>query len=322
MSSDPSLPDALITVLVVAGPTASGKSAFALEAAEALGGVVINADSMQVFRELRILTARPSPEDEARVPHRLYGVLSAAEKGSAAWWRDRALSEIDAAHQAGRIPIVTGGTGLYLRALIQGIATIPPVPEGVVAEAQALQARIGGVAFHQALGALDPVLAARLQPGDTQRLLRGWAVATATGRPLSAWQADVVTPPAGLRFISVLLFPPSPASVEAIERRFRLMIDAGAVDEARALTALELNRSLPAMKALGVLQLIDFIEEKYSLDAAIEATVIATRQYAKRQRTWFRHQFVSNWTLDAQFSKSSFQEIFPKIHNAVLTPES
>ena len=323
LSSGPDLPSGgPIPVLVVAGPTASGKSAFALEAAEALDGVVINADSMQVFEELRILTARPSPEEEVRVPHRLYGVLSAAEKGSAAWWRDRALLEIDTAHRAGRLPIVAGGTGLYLRALMHGIANIPVVPGDVLAEAQVLHTRLGGAAFRQALGEFDPVLAARLQPGDTQRLLRAWAVASATGRPLSSWQADPIAPPARLRFTSVLLFPPRPASAEAIERRFRVMIEAGAQDEVRALLALNLDRSLPAMKALGVRQLIEVIEEKIPLDAAIDTAVIATRQYAKRQCTWFRHKFVSNLKLDEQFSKSRFREIFPKIRTVLLTPES
>lgn len=320
--SSAAMPPTQNSVLVIAGPTASGKTALALELAARLGGVVINADSMQVYRELRILTDRPSPQDEARVPHRLFGVLPAAERGSAAWWRDAASAEIDAVLAAGQVPILCGGTGLYLNALMQGIAEVPPVPSAVVEAAIARYRALGGDAFKQEVRTLDPVLGARLEPGDSQRLQRAWAVATATGRALSDWQAQPTGGRDDLAFCRVLLFPPRPVSAEAVEVRFRKMIDEGAVDEVRRLAGLGLDRSLPAMRAIGVPQLIDYIDGKIDLDAAVEASVIATRQYAKRQRTWFRHQFLSDIRMDAQFSKSGFEEIFSEIRSRLLTPPS
>lgn len=311
-----------VTVLVVAGPTASGKSALALRVAEAAGGVVINADSMQVYRDLRILSDRPDPAAEARAPHRLYGVLDAAERGSAAWWRRAAIDEIAAAQSREQLPILCGGTGLYLRALLDGIADIPAVPEAIVREAAARYAEIGGAAFRSELALVDAPTAGRLEAGDSQRLQRAWAVAQATGRPLSAWQAETLPPPEGMTFRRVLLFPPRPVSAEAVERRFRAMVAAGAVEEVRALAARRLDPSLPAMKALGVPQLLDFVEGRATLEAAVAASVVATRQYAKRQRTWFRHQFRSDLQVDAQFSESDFQKIFPKVRELVLTPDS
>jgi len=310
------------TVLVVAGPTASGKSALALRLAEAMDGVVINADSMQVYRDLRILTARPSVADEARVPHRLYGVLDAAERGSAAWWREAALAEIAAAAETGRLPVLCGGTGLYLRALLHGIADVPAVPEAVVREAAERYRRLGGEAFREELRHLDPVAAERLFAGDSQRLQRAWSVATATGRALSEWQAAASVPPPELRFRTVLLFPPRPVSAEAVERRFRAMVADGAVDEVTRLLARGLDPSLPAMKAIGVPELRAYLEGRAGLEGAIRDAVVATRQYAKRQRTWFRHQFRSDLQVDTQFSESGFEEIFPKVRELVLTPES
>lgn len=309
-------------VLVVAGPTASGKSALALRLAEALNGVVINADSMQLYRDLRIVTARPSPADEATAPHRLYGVLDAAERGSAAWWRESALAEIATAAAAGRPTVLCGGTGLYLRALLEGIADIPPIPGEVVREAAERFARVGGEAFREELRHLDAMTAARLSAGDGQRLQRAWAVATATGRALSAWQAEAPAPPAGLVFRRVLLFPPRPVSAEAVERRFRTMIETGVVEEVARLAARRLDPSLPAMKAIGVPEIRAHLEGRATLAEAVRDAVAATRQYAKRQRTWFRHQFRSDLRIDAQFSESGFEEIIPKVRELVLTPES
>lgn len=308
------------TVLVIAGPTASGKTALALDIAEEMGGTVINADSMQVYRDLRILTDRPSETEEIRVPHRLFGVLSAGERGSVAWWRDAASAEIDSALDAGRVPILCGGTGLYLNALMHGIAEVPPVPSAMVDEAIARYGAIGGAAFKEEVRAMDPVLGTRLEPGDSQRLQRAWAVARATGRALSDWQAAPTGGRDDLRYCRVLLFPPRPVSAEAVESRFRSMIEAGAVEEVRRLAALTLDRSLPAMRAIGVPQLIDYLDNKVSLDDAVTASVVATRQYAKRQRTWFRHQFVSDIRIDAQFSKSDFRKIFSEIRSLMLTP--
>src|SRR5947208_2295378 len=194
-------------VILIAGPTASGKSALALELAAAHEGTIINADALQIYRDLRILSARPDDAALARVPHRLYGYLDAAERGSAGCWRDLALAEIAASHRAGRLPIVVGGTGLYLRALQHGLAAIPPIPLTIRAEATALHRELGGAAFRERLAALDPGAAGRLPPGDRQRLVRAWEVVQATGKPIGEWQAGTAAP-LPYRFASILLAPP------------------------------------------------------------------------------------------------------------------
>jgi tRNA dimethylallyltransferase len=277
-------------VVVIAGPTASGKSALAADVAAAFGGVVINADSMQLYRELDILTARPGAAELARAPHRLYGVLPASERGSAARWRDMALDEIAAAGQAGRLPVVVGGTGLYLRALMQGLSAMPPVPEAVRLAARERHGALGGAAFRAELLARDPG-AAPLAAGDTQRLVRAWEVVEATGRPLSDWQAQAPEgPPPGLSFLVLLLDPPRPALYAACNGRFLTMVERGALDEVRHLDALGLDPGLPVLKALGVPELGAHLRGAAPLEAAIDAARQATRHYAKRQITWFRHQ--------------------------------
>src|SRR5262245_541243 len=299
--------------LVIAGPTASGKSALALALARELGGVVINADSMQVYRELCVLTARPTPADEAAAPHRLYGVLPAAERCSAGRWRSLALAEIDAARAAGRRPILVGGTGLYLRALAEGLAAVPPVPAEIRDAARARREAIGAAAFHAELARRDPASGARLAPGDTQRVLRAWEVVEATGRPLASFAAARPDDVGALR--TILVMPPQPALDEAIARRCAAMLDAGALDEVRALLALELDPLLPAMKAVGVRELAALARGETDRPRAIETFRIATRQYAKRQRTWFRHQLRPDFLLDAQFSESLLPEIFRFVRN-------
>ena len=196
--------------LIVAGPTCSGKSALALALARQLDGVVINADAMQVYAELRILTARPTPADEALAPHRLYGVRPAAQPGSVAWWRTAALAELEAAWAAGRLPILCGGTGLYLRALTDGLADIPEPPDAVRREARALLDQVGAPALHARLAAVDPASAARLRPADGQRLARAWEVWRGTGRGIAAWTTAPGLPPAPGRFAAIRLAPPRP----------------------------------------------------------------------------------------------------------------
>lgn len=277
-------------VVVIGGPTASGKSAMALDIAEAWGGTVINADSMQLYRELRVLTARPGAEDTARVPHRLYGVLPAAERGSAARWRDLALDAIGEASAAGRLPVVVGGTGLYLRALMNGLSAVPPVPDAVRRAAHVRLATLGGVAFRDELVRRDPAQA-HLNPGDTTRLTRAWEVLEATGRPLSAWQRDAAEgAPPGLDFAVIVLDPPRDALYASCDGRFRAMVEHGALDEVRALDALDLPDGLPALKALGVLELRAHLTGVLPLDEAVERAQRSTRNYAKRQVTWFRNQ--------------------------------
>ncbi len=279
------------SVLVIGGPTASGKSALAVDLAGRLDGVVINADSMQVYRELPVLTAQPDAAARARAPHRLYGVLGGEERCSAGRWRAMAMEEIDAALAAGRRPIVVGGTGLYLEALTQGIADIPPVPDAVRAAATALYDRLGGAAFRAALAGRDPAAAARLPPGDRQRLIRAWEVIAATGRSLSAWQDDAAAgPPPGLTFNVLLVLPPRPALYAACDARFAAMLAAGALDEVRALAARGLDPGLPVMKALGVPELLGHLTGTLGRDEAARLARQATRRYAKRQYTWFRHR--------------------------------
>ncbi len=270
--------------LIVAGPTASGKSALALALAERLGGVVINADAMQVYRELRIVTARPTAAEEARVPHRLYGVRAAAEPGSAAWWRGAALREMADA----RVPILCGGSGLYLAALTEGIADIPDPGEAARAEARRRLAEQGPAALHAALAAVDPATAARLRPSDSQRIARAWEVWAGTGRGLAAWQAERGTP-APWRFAAILLDPPRAALREAIARRFAAMIAQGAVAEVAALLALRLDPALPAMRAHGVPELAAHLRGEITLAEAQRRAELVTGQYTKRQATWFRH---------------------------------
>jgi len=316
------------TVVMVAGPTASGKSALARALAEAFDGVVVNADSMQIYRELRVLTARPGPTETGRVPHRLYGVLSGAERCSVGRWRGMALAEIAACHAAGRLPLLVGGTGLYLRALERGLAPVPEVPAVVRAAAAALHRGIGGAAFHRRLAARDPAVAARLGPSDTQRLIRAWEVLEATGRSLAEWQAegraaDRGDAAPGYRFLRIVCLPPRPALYAACDARFLRMIERGALAEVRALLRLDLDPALPVMKALGVRELARHLAGTVDLDTAVAAAQQATRNYAKRQTTWLRTQVLAvdpeAILLDEQYSESLGARIFPKIRRFLLT---
>ncbi|PPQ25745.1 tRNA (adenosine(37)-N6)-dimethylallyltransferase MiaA [Rhodopila globiformis] len=288
-------PRGLPRALIVAGPTASGKSALALAIAQLVGGTIINTDSMQVYSELRVLTARPTPEEEALVPHRLYGIRPAAEAGSVAWWRETALAAMAEARAAGRLPILTGGSGMYFAALTDGLAEIPDPGPDARAEARRLLAEQGPAALHASLARVDPATAARLNPEDSQRIARAWEVWRGTGRGLAAWQAER-SPPAPWRFAAVLLDPPRDALRAAIATRFDAMIRQGAVDEVRALLALGLDPALPAMRAHGVPELSGYLRGELSLQEAGRRTELVTGQYTKRQATWFRHHVLAPQT--------------------------
>jgi tRNA dimethylallyltransferase len=290
-------------VVIIAGPTASGKSALALGLAEAFGGTIINADALQVYRDLPILTAWPDPEARARVPHRLYGWLDASERGSAGRWREAALGEIDAAHRTGRLPLVVGGTGLYLRALRDGLAAIPPVPSEIRAEATALYAELGGERFRDRLAALDLEAASLWPPGDRQRLTRAFEVVRATGIPIGVWQRRKPVP-VPYRFASLLLMPAREALYAACDTRFERMLEAGALDEAAMLGSRGLAADLPAMKGVGVPELLRHLRGEIPLDAAAALAMRATRRYAKRQMTWLRHQMAADQLFNAQYSES------------------
>ena len=278
--------------LLVAGPTASGKSALALALAERLNGTIINTDSMQVYRELRVLTARPTEAEEARVPHLLYGVRSAAEAGSVAWWRAEALAAMEATRAAGRLPILTGGTGMYFAALTDGLAEIPDPGPAAREEARRLLADQGAPALHASLAHVDPATAARLSPNDSQRIARAWEVWRGTGAGLAAWQGRR-GPPAPWRFAAILLDPPRDTLRAAIATRFSAMLAQGAMAEVRALLALGLDPALPAMRAHGVPELSAHLRGEISLEEAGRRTELVTGQYTKRQATWFRHHMLA-----------------------------
>jgi tRNA dimethylallyltransferase len=283
-----------VRAILIAGPTASGKSALALHLAARLGGVVVNADSMQVYRELRILTARPGPADEARVPHHLYGFVSVAEAFSVGRWIDAARAALDAAWAGGRLPIVVGGTGLYFHALTTGLSAIPDVPADVRAGARDLLDRLGPAGLHARLAERDPAGAARLRPSDPQRIARAWEVLEATGRPLAHWQATTLPGPLAQGALRLLLAPPRAEVYARCDARLGGMIDAGALDEVRALDRLGLPAQRPAMRALGVPHLLRHVRGEAGLEEALDAARTATRRYAKRQMTWFRHR-MADW---------------------------
>ena len=275
--------------VLIAGPTASGKSAAALALAETIGGVVVNADSMQVYREAPILTAQPSAADQARVPHLLYGHVAATEVYSVGRWRDDAIAALAQAREMNRVPIFVGGTGMYFMALTDGLADIPAIPDDIRDSARALLAEIGVEQLHARLAARDPLTASRLRPSDPQRVLRAWEVFEATGRPLAEWQGEPAAPLLKDQTLAAfVLDPPRPALRANIATRFEQMIDAGGLDEARALAGLD--PSLPAAKLLGLRPLQALAAGELGRAEALEKAVTATRQFAKRQMTWFRHR--------------------------------
>jgi tRNA dimethylallyltransferase len=277
--------------VLIAGPTASGKSALALALAEALGGTIINADSMQVYRDLRIITARPTLADEAGVPHRLYGEIDAAENYSVGRWCVDAGVAMAEAGRAGRLPILVGGTGLYFKALTQGLAAVPPIPDGVRAEVRARLQSEGAQALHAELLRRDPAAAARVKPADRSRITRALEVVMATGRALSDWHREGL--PAAVdpaRAIKIFLDVERAELYRRINQRFDAMLAAGALVEVRALAARGLHPSLPAMKAHGVPWLIRHLNGEVPLAEAAEGGKRDTRRYTKRQTTWFRHQ--------------------------------
>jgi tRNA dimethylallyltransferase len=307
-------------IVIVAGPTAAGKSALALALAAEFDGTIINADSMQVYRDLRVVTGRPDAAAEARAPHQLYGVIDAAEACSVGRWRALALAAIAASSDAGRMPILIGGTGLYIHSLIHGLAPVPAIPQAVREEVRALHAARGGAAFHDLLAARDPAAAARLAPGDTQRLLRAYEVVAATGRPLRDWQR-LAAPGLPGTVLAVTLLPPRARLYEACEARFAAMMEAGAVEEVAALLARRLPQTLPAMKAVGVREIGLFLAGRLERADAVAAAQQATRNYAKRQYTWLRHRMagLQGLTIAAQFSESLLPEIFAFIRQPLLT---
>jgi tRNA dimethylallyltransferase len=277
--------------VLIAGPTASGKSALALELAQKAGGVVINTDSMQVYRDLRVITARPTPAEQARVPHRLYGHVDAAVNFSAgSWVADVALVLAEVRAQ-NRLPIFTGGSGLYFKALTHGLSAVPPIPAEIREAVRARLERDGVEALHAELTRRDPVSAERLKPRDRIRIARALEVVEATGRSLTDWHRDGLPPllPPG-QFSALFLSPDRDQLYARIDSRYEAMLSAGALEEVAALAARRLDPLLPAMKAHGVPALIRHLKGEISLQQAAVIGRADTRHYAKRQFTWFRHQ--------------------------------
>jgi tRNA dimethylallyltransferase len=290
-----------ISAILIAGPTASGKSALALRLARALDGVVINADSMQVYRDLRVLTARPDREDEAKAPHRLFGHVDGAVNYSAGLWLANASVALNEARRERRLPIFVGGTGLYFKALTQGLSVIPPVPEGVRAKVRARAAGVPVAELHACLVRRDPATAARLRPSDPQRILRALEVFEATGKSLASFHATRTPPVLDPKdVIAVFLATESEALKARIDARFEVMLQAGALQEAAVLRERRLDPALPVMRAHGVPHLIAHLNGEKSLAEAARGAKLDTCRYAKRQLTFARHQLASFRWLTAQ----------------------
>ncbi len=280
-----------MTAILIAGPTASGKSRLAIDLAQREGGVVINADSMQVYAELRVLSARPDEVDIAAVPHSLYGHVPASTRYSVGHWLSDAALAVARAKGEGRLPIFVGGTGLYFRALTEGLATIPPIPADLRARlAEEIRDR-ETEALHARLAACDPQTATDLRPSDRGRIVRALEVFEATARPLAEWQRGASVPPLVSADTRRWVIAPDRAWLHhRISQRAEAMLHAGALDEVRRLLGLGLSQELPAMKAIGVRQFRDHLEGDLSLAEAVAGVKTETRRYAKRQETWFRNQ--------------------------------
>jgi len=288
--------------VLIAGPTASGKSALALSLAQIRVGTIINTDSMQVYGDLRVITARPTLEEEALVPHRLYGHRDAAVNCSVGMWLDDAGKALGEARAQGRLPIFVGGTGLYFKALLRGLSNIPAVPLSVRDSVRARLARDGIEALHAELARRDPVMGERLKPRDRARVARALEVLEATGRSINEWHAQGLPPLLSPANVTAIFLAPDRAELYAqIDRRFVSMLEHGALDEVARLAERRLDPILPAMKAHGVRPLIRHLKGEISLAEATTAGAMDTRHYAKRQFTWFRHQLPEfEWIASAE----------------------
>ena len=299
--------------IMIAGPTASGKSQLAVDLARKLDGEVINADSMQLYADLSVLTARPSAADMQDIPHHLYGVLDGAHRASVAEWLGLAAAAMATVRARGKMPIIIGGTGMYLDAAVNGIAPIPDVPQPVHNDCTALYEEIGGAAFRQRLAAHDPVVASRLADGDRQRLIRAMGVFTATETPLADWQAAAHEGALSGKVIKLAMLPARQSLYDRIDARFDLMLQQGAMDEVRRLLDRQLDPSLPLMKALGVTALKAVLDEVMTMDEASYIAKRDSRHYAKRQMTWLRNNYNAQITLNTKLSESLMENIFSLI---------
>lgn len=302
---------------LIAGPTASGKSALALQLAQIADGVIINADSSQIYSDLRIISARPSESEAALAPHRLFGHVDGATAYNVAAWVQDAKAAITETLAAGRLPIIVGGTGLYIRALVDGIAPLPDIDAAIRAEVRALPV----AEAHRLLAFEDPAAAARLRPSDTTRVARALEVIRATGRPLADWQAATEGGIGGsVRLIPTILTPPRDWLYARCDARFNAMLDDGGIPEVAALLARELPPSLPVMRAIGVAEIAAMLAGEIDRDEAVARAAQATRRYAKRQYTWFAHQPPEDWIrIRTQLDDDISSNIAIKLREMALT---
>lgn len=296
--------------ILIAGPTASGKSAAALALAEKLGGVIINADSMQVYSDLRILSARPRDEDEARAPHALYGFVPASHAYSVGQWLGDVKQAIADAQRRDRMPIITGGTGLYFKALLEGLSPIPDIPDEVRKHWRDLASGKDGQELHCLLRQRDPEMASRLRPSDPQRVIRALEVLDATGRSLAQWQSEPGEPLLKEEQVArIFVEPPREKLYERIDKRFDAMLEEGALEEVKSLARQQLDPELPAMRALGVKSLIALLNGDIEAEEAIDRAKTETRRYAKRQLTWAKSNMIAWNRLFVKDSESMLVKI-------------
>ena len=301
------------TYIMIAGPTASGKSQLAVDLACQLGGEVINADSMQLYADLSFLSARPTKADMQDIPHHLYGVIDGGHRASVAEWLELAATAMTAIWARGKMPIITGGTGMYLDAAVTGLAPIPVVPANIHEDCMALFDAIGGAAFRQKLAFHDPLVASRLDDGDRQRLIRAMGVFNATGRALGQFQKVEHKGALIGRSVKIAMLPPRDVLYARIDARFDMMLEQGAIDEVRQFINRQLDPSLPLMKALGVTALKAVLDQEMTIDEAAYIAKRDSRRYAKRQMTWLRNNYNAQITLNTKLSESFMESIFSLI---------
>ena len=298
---------------MIAGPTASGKSQLAIDLARRLGGAVINADSMQLYADLTVLTARPQPQEIQDIPHHLFGICDAAHRASVAKWLGLAATAIANVRAAGQLPIIVGGTGMYLQAGLRGIAPVPDVPADLHQHCIDLYRELGGAKFRDALAGYDADIAARLVDSDSQRMVRAMGVAMATDRPLSWWQQQPHKGALLGSVVTIAMMPPRSRLYDRINQRFDHMLMHGAVDEVARLMARQLDPGLPLMKALGVAPIAAFLQGDITKDDAAFIAKRDSRRYAKRQMTWIRNNFNAQITVEKKYSESLYEKIFSLI---------
>lgn len=294
--------------LVIAGPTASGKSRLALELAQAYSGVVINADSIQLYQELPVLSAQPGPDDLQKAKHCLYGVMAGEKSCTAALWCEMVLEVLEECRENKALPIIVGGTGFYLKALMEGLSPIPPVPQDIRENAIKRCREVGLKNFYKEISAFDPDMAKRLKIQDQQRLIRTWEVYHATGKSLSSWQAHPKIKHASMyHFVTLYLDPPREGLIKKADSRLDDMVRQGALTEVRALLDKKIARTTSVFKALGAQQLADYLEGLIPLDVALKKAKKLTHSYIKRQQTWFRHQLTTPHRINDFYSKDTFR---------------